>query len=92
MRGKGPSKPLNPAWDRRFLDTLAKAELDVTDGFTAASVVDVAGSAANEVLIWVAATAALAVAGKFSVVQQDYIAVPGWIAGMGHFCAMSTAA
>ena len=87
MTDDGPSRPLNPDWDRALLDTLARADWATTDGFTAEGVDAVAGAGGNEILCWVAATAALAAAGSFEVVQQDYVAVPGWIAGMAHFAA-----
>jgi len=85
--GEGPSRPLNPDWDRRFLHALRSADWDTTDAFTAAGVDAIAGTGANEVLCWVAATAAMAAAGPFEVVQQDYEPIPGWIAGMAHFAA-----
>lgn len=87
MTGEGPSRPLNPEWDRALLETLARADWATTDSFTAESVDAVAGAGGNEILCWVAATAALATAGSFVVVQKDYIDVPGWIAGMAHFAA-----
>jgi len=87
MTDQGPSRPLNPEWDRKLLDTLARADWATTDRFTAESVDAVAGAGGNEILCWVAATAALAATGSFEVVQQDYVDVPGWIAGMAHFAA-----
>lgn len=87
MTGGGPSRPLNPEWDRDFLKKLGSADWAAIDAFTAQNVDAVAGAGANEVLCWVAATAALAVAGPFEVVQEDYLDIPGWIAGMAHFSA-----
>ncbi|GLJ00259.1 hypothetical protein Sbs19_40760 [Sphingobium sp. BS19] len=89
MTGEGPSRPLNPEWDRALLETLARADWATTDSFTAESVDAVAGAGGNEILCWVAATAALATAGSFDVVQKDYIDVPGWIAGMAHFAEVA---
>jgi 2,3-dihydroxyphenylpropionate 1,2-dioxygenase len=87
MVGEGPSRPLNPEWDRNFLTLLREGNWERIDGFTPERVDSVAGSGGNEVLCWVAATAALAAAGSYEVVQEDYIDVPGWIAGMAHFAA-----
>lgn len=87
MTGDGPSRPLNPEWDRALLETLARADWTTTDSFTAEGVDAVAGGGGNEILCWIAATAALATAGSFEVVQKDYVDVPGWIAGMAHFAA-----
>jgi len=87
MTNEGPSRPLNPDWDRALLETLARADWQTTDNFTAENVDAVAGAGGNEILCWVAATAALATAGSFEVIQKDYVDVPGWIAGMAHFAA-----
>lgn len=89
MSGKGPVRPLNPQWDNWFLDALASADWGALDALDPQSVDAVAGSGANEVLSWVAATAALGAAGEFSMVQRDYLAIDGWIAGFGHFTALS---
>lgn len=89
MRGEGPSRPLNPDWDQRFLALLSAADWEALDQFDPDDVDREAGCGGNEVLAWVAATAALAASGPFEVVQQDYLAIPGWIAGMGHFAAIA---
>jgi len=88
MIGEGPSRPLNPVWDLAFLETLETADWSATDAFTPDGIDEVAGTGGNEVLCWVAATAAMAAAtGSYDVVQKDYVAIPGWIAGMAHFAA-----
>lgn len=89
MLGKGPARPLNPEWDRAFMDTLTKGDRTAIDGFTAEGVDAVAGAGGNEVLCWVAAAAALSTAGPYHVVQHDYMDIPGWIAGLGHISALS---
>ena len=85
--GVGTTQPLNPEWDRAFLDLLRTTDWASTDAFDPLEIRRIAGSGANEVLCWVAATAAMATAGPFEIVQQDYVAVPGWIAGMAHLAA-----
>lgn len=89
LLGEGPARPLNPAWDNAFLDILARSDWAATDGFTAEGVDSAAGAGGNEVLCWVAAAAALGATGTYTVVQKDYIDVPGWIAGMAHFSAIT---
>lgn len=86
-RGEGPSRPLNAEWDRGFLAMLATRDWDAIDRLTPEEVDAAAGSGANEVLAWVAATAAAAVTGPYEVTQSDYLELPGWIAGMAHFAA-----
>ena len=83
MTGGGPSRPLNPEWDHGFLDVLRARDWATIDRMTTAEIDQVAGSGANEVLAWVAAAAAMdAATGGYTVRQDDYCAVPGWIAGM----------
>jgi 2,3-dihydroxyphenylpropionate 1,2-dioxygenase len=85
----GPSRPLNPEWDRALLDHLARSDWAFTDSLSTEHVAQVGGSGANEVLCWVAATAALGAATPFRIVQKDYLAIPGWIAGMAHMTAVA---
>ncbi|PZT91573.1 MAG: 3-carboxyethylcatechol 2,3-dioxygenase [Citromicrobium sp.] len=88
-KGEGPVRPLNPGWDAEVLDLLERQDWATLDAFTAEQVDEVAGSGANELLAWVAATAAMASEGPFEVVQRDYAPAPGWIAGVAHFSARS---
>lgn len=88
MTGEGPVRPLNPDWDRAFLAMVAEQDWQAIDALTTAGVDHEAGSGGNEVLAWVAAAAAAAVAGDgYAVCQQDYRAIPGWIAGMAVLAA-----
>ncbi len=87
MELKGPSLPLNAKWDKEFLNLLRYQDWEKIDQFTSESVAKVAGFGGNEVLCWVAATAAMSVCAPFEIVQEDYIEVPGWIAGLAHFAA-----
>ena len=89
MSGQGPCKPLNPGWDRQFLGHIRSGAWDAIDALTPEGVEAEAGAGANEALGWVAAAAALAAAGAFEVIQEDYLPVPGWIAGMAHLTARS---
>jgi len=88
LRGEGPCRPLNPDWDRETLRLLVEQDWTTIDGFTAEQVSAVAGAGGNEVLAWVAAVSAMGTAaGGFDVIQEDYIAIPGWIAGLAHLSA-----
>ncbi len=88
MVGEGAVRPLNPDWDHAFLALLAAQDWAAFDAMTAHGVDQVAGAGGNEVLAWIAAAAATAAAGGgYDVVQSDYRAIPGWIAGMSVFSA-----
>lgn len=80
--GDGPCKPLNPEWDRNFLAILRSGELAQADALDTDKVRDEAGRGANECLSWIAAFAAFSAAGKYTITQEYYEAIPGWIAGM----------
>lgn len=48
---------------------------------------EAAGRGANEVLAWVAAFAAFSAGGQFTIEQEFYEAIPGWITGMAMMAA-----
>jgi 2,3-dihydroxyphenylpropionate 1,2-dioxygenase len=83
--GRSPAAPLNPEWDRAILAMLAQGDWDGLERLDTDEVIRIAGSAANETLCWVAAAAAMDASGGYKVVQNDYLEIPGWIAGFGHF-------
>lgn len=87
--GAGPCQPLNPEWDKSFLETLASRRFDHTDRLDTAEVTRLAGRGGNEVLAWVAAMAALSVTGEYAVISQYYEPIPGWVAGMSVLAAAS---
>ena len=81
-RGEGPCGPLNPDWDRQFLGILESGDLAAFDAFDPVQIREDAGRAANEIMVWVAACAALSVAGPFEINREFYQPIPAWIAGM----------
>jgi 2,3-dihydroxyphenylpropionate 1,2-dioxygenase len=85
--GTGPSMPLNPKWDAEFMEILRSGQIWRADAFNTDEVREVAGRGANEVLAWVAAFAAVSAGGKFTLEQEFYEAIPGWIAGMAMMAA-----
>ncbi len=89
MEGRGPCRPLNPDWDRRFLALLRNRNWAELDAMSAETVEAAAGAGGNEVLCWIAAMAAFSTAAETpQIIQQDYVAVPGWIAGLAHLSAL----
>jgi len=85
--GQGPCQPLNPKWDADFMELLRHGQISRADALDTDEVRAAAGRGANEVLGWVAAFAALSMAGRFTMEQEFYEAIPGWIAGMAMMAA-----
>ena len=75
--------PLNPAWDRMFLELLESGEITAADGLTNDAITRDAGKSAHEIRTWVAAFGALAASGPYAASIDYYRAIPEWIAGFG---------
>lgn len=82
VQGEGPCRPLNPDWDRDFLGVMRSGDLGSVDGFDDDWIDAKGGRGAQEVRTWIAAFAALGVAGRYEVDFEYYRAIPTWIAGM----------
>ncbi|WP_084144621.1 3-carboxyethylcatechol 2,3-dioxygenase [Amycolatopsis jejuensis] len=74
-------RPLNPAWDTLVLDALAAGDFAAVDGHDADWFVREAGHSAHEVRTWIAAYAALAQQGRFTVTSRYYRPIPEWFTG-----------
>ncbi|MDH0339304.1 3-carboxyethylcatechol 2,3-dioxygenase [Metapseudomonas otitidis] len=83
--------PLNPEWDRQFLDTLADACLYALDDLGNAELSALAGKSTHEVKTWVAAFAALTAFGPYTTFDRYYRPIPEWIAGYGALAAQPLA-
>jgi len=80
-RGDSPLQPLNPEWDRAFLDLVDSNRLDEVDAWSNSWVEQQAGHSAHEIRTWVAAFAALAAHGRYETQHRFYRAAPELIAG-----------
>lgn len=79
--------PLNPEWDKQFLDTLSRGELAELDSLSNADLSTLAGKSTHEVKTWVAAFAALQAFGPYETSNRYYREIPEWIAGFGALSA-----
>lgn len=79
--GKAPSSPLNEAWDTMLLDTFRSGDLSAVDSWDNEQFIVDGGSAAHEMRSWIAAYAALSMAGKYKLPVDRYWAVKTWGAG-----------
>jgi 2,3-dihydroxyphenylpropionate 1,2-dioxygenase len=81
--GDSSLHPLNPVWDRAFLELLERGEVAAADGLTNEAITRDAGKSAHEIRTWVAAFGALAASGPYAASIDYYRAIPEWIAGFG---------
>jgi 2,3-dihydroxyphenylpropionate 1,2-dioxygenase len=88
--GNGPCMPLNPEWDEEVMEILRSGQIWRADALDTHKVRETAGRGANEVLAWVAAFAAFSAGGQFTIEQEFYEAIPGWITGMAMMAARQT--
>lgn len=79
--GRGGLAPLNPDWDRAFLDLLDTGRLAEVDDWDNGWIAAQAGNSAHEVRTWVAAFSALATQGGYRTSSRFYRAAPQLIAG-----------
>jgi 2,3-dihydroxyphenylpropionate 1,2-dioxygenase len=80
-RGDAAMKPLNPDWDRRWMDALADDRLDALLALDEAGITRDAGLSGHESKTWLIARAA--VPGALVCPVRWYRAIPEWIAGYG---------
>lgn len=85
--GTATIRDLNPTWDTAFMDVCASGEVERFDAYTADRMSADAGNSSHEVRCWVAACAAMAAAGPYTVADRYYRAIPEWIAGFGYLAA-----
>ncbi|NLH80241.1 MAG: 3-carboxyethylcatechol 2,3-dioxygenase [Phyllobacteriaceae bacterium] len=81
--GTSSARPLNPAWDRAFLDLMKAGRVEAVDGWSDDWISAEGGRSAHEIRTWWASFAALKAAGggTYSAEIDYYRAIPEWIAG-----------
>ncbi len=80
--GNPSIKPLNSAWDRRWMDALESGQLDSLDELDEAAIAEEAGLSAHESKTWLIARAALP-AGVRGCAFRHYQPIEALIAGFG---------
>jgi 2,3-dihydroxyphenylpropionate 1,2-dioxygenase len=79
--GVSTMQPLNPEWDRNLLAVLASGELEQIDTWSTDWFTEQAGHSSHETRTSIAAYAALAATGPYTVTASFYEPIPDWIAG-----------
>lgn len=87
--GDSSLRPLNPEWDRNFLDILARGDWMAIDDMSNDSITEQGGKSAHEIRSWVAAFAALNAHGPYKASLDYYRPIPEWIAGFATMQAQS---
>ena len=84
-RGDAAMKPLNPEWDRRWMDAMAEggAAFDALCAMSEASIAQDAGMSGHESKSWLVARSALPVDRALPCSLRHYQAIPEYIAGFG---------
>jgi 2,3-dihydroxyphenylpropionate 1,2-dioxygenase len=80
---------INPAFDKRVLDTLAAGELDAMDSWSNELVEREGGHSGHEIRPWLAAFAALSAAGAYQMDRRWYWPVKEWMTGFAFATATS---
>jgi 2,3-dihydroxyphenylpropionate 1,2-dioxygenase len=81
--GQSDCTPLNPAWDRQFLERLVSRDLKALGAYTDDELTRDAGRGGHEVRCWLAVAAAMAAVGAPPPRVELYLPVPVWVAGFG---------
>ncbi|MFT4560584.1 MAG: 2,3-dihydroxyphenylpropionate 1,2-dioxygenase [Gammaproteobacteria bacterium] len=81
QQGTSERTPLNPAWDRRFLEQLSAGDYGKICQMDDASITRDGGCGGHEIRSWIAASAAARAAGVNNSTLHYYRAIPQWIAG-----------
>lgn len=79
--GKSKRTPLNPAWDKRFLELLMAGDFTQLCTLDDAGITKEGGCGGHEIRTWIAASAAIETTGSFSPKLHYYRAIEDWIAG-----------
>jgi 2,3-dihydroxyphenylpropionate 1,2-dioxygenase len=83
--GQSAMKPLNPAWDQRWMDALAggSSALDALCAMSEDAIAQEGGRSAHESKSWLVARSALPGLLAPQCIQRHYQAIPEYIAGFG---------
>ena len=79
--GESDLAPLNPEFDRQFLEIVDSGHLGDLDNWSNSFIANEGGNSAHEIRTWVAAFAALAAAGPYRTDVRYYRPAPELIAG-----------
>ncbi|MCA1005734.1 3-carboxyethylcatechol 2,3-dioxygenase [Rhodococcus hoagii] len=89
--GEKLMRDINPEFDAVMMDTFSAGDLDVVDAWTTEWFHEEGGCGAQEIRCWIAAFAALSVAGGYRVERSHYWPIHSWATGFAVMTASTTA-
>lgn len=89
--GARPCQPPNPDWDRAFMETMMRDDLESLDEAKDDELAQISGNGVHEVRAWTAAVAAMRAAGSTQRENVCYHPIPEWLTGMGIIRAVPAA-
>lgn len=84
--GEQLMKEISPEFDAEMISTFTSGDLSVVDTWTTEWFAEAGGCGAQEIRCWIAAFAALSVAGEYQIDQSHYWPIHSWATG---FAVMS---
>lgn len=81
--GRSDCTPLNPAWDRGFLDALVARDFEALTAHDDDAITREAGRGGHEIRCWIAVSGAMDAAGAPPPRVEYYTPIPVWVAGFG---------
>lgn len=83
LAGTSEQTPLNPAWDRKFIEHLLSSDYVAIAAMRDVEITQLGGCGGHEIRSWVVASLAARAAPSRGAVLHFYHAIPEWIAGFG---------
>lgn len=81
--GSSDCTPVNPVWDRQFLDALLTQNFSAFSAYSDEAITRDGGRGGHEVRCWLACAAAMAALGAPPPRLEYYAPIPIWVAGFG---------
>jgi len=81
--GSSDCTPLNPGWDRQFMERLVARDFVALTAYADDDITRDAGRGGHEIRCWLAVAAAMAAAGAAPPRVELYTPIPVWVAGFG---------
>ena len=82
-QGESLRLPLNPEWDRTFINNLQRFDFDSLLSLSDEDITSAAGCGAHEIRAWLTGASAAKECGITKLDLLLYLPIPEWVAGYG---------